>query len=78
MVSKLRTDSTAVAATLEQRSFIAIEIDEEYVSLTRRRLDQAIEGTLKHRDDSPPLHPDPAWKVARAPEHFKAPTSDCV
>jgi adenine-specific DNA-methyltransferase len=68
--------STAVAATLEQRSFIAIEIDEKYVNLTRKRIEQAMAGTLKHRDDSPPLQPDPAWKVAQAPEHFKAPTSD--
>jgi adenine-specific DNA-methyltransferase len=63
--------STAVAATLEQRPFIAIEIDQEYVDLTKKRINQAIDGTLRHRDDSPPLRPDPAWKVARAPEHFK-------
>jgi adenine-specific DNA-methyltransferase len=63
--------STAVVAALEQRAFIAIEIDQEYVNLTQRRITQAVDGTLRHRDDSPPLRPDPAWKVARAPEHFK-------
>jgi adenine-specific DNA-methyltransferase len=47
--------STAVAAILERRRFIAIEIDKRYIDLAKGRIDQAIEGTLRHRDDSLPL-----------------------
>ena len=63
--------STAVAAALNQRSFIAIEINKKFVAVTQKRIEQAVDGTLRHRDDSPPLRPDPAWKVARVPDQFR-------
>jgi adenine-specific DNA-methyltransferase len=63
--------STAVAAALDERSFIAIEINKKFVAVAQKRIEQAAEGTLRHRDDSPPLRPDPTWKVARFPDQFR-------
>jgi len=60
--------TTAVAAILEEREFTAIEIDAKYVEIAKKRIKLAKKGDLRCRDDSPPLPPDPSWKVSRTPE----------
>ena len=62
--------STGVAALLEKRRFIGSELDEDYAELAEVRLAQAINGTVRVRDDKPIFIPDPRSNVARKPDHF--------
>jgi adenine-specific DNA-methyltransferase len=68
----------AVAAILEERNFTAIEIDPKYVEISKKRIELAKNGDLQCRDDSPPLFPDPSWKVSRPPERWAPITPDCL
>lgn len=62
--------STGAAALLENRRFIGAELDSDYAALGAERLLQAIDGTLRIRDDKPIYVPDPNSAVARRPDHF--------
>jgi adenine-specific DNA-methyltransferase len=63
--------TTAVAAILEDRNYTAVEMDQNYINLAGKRIELAINGSLRYRDDSPPLLPDPSWKVSRPPEALR-------
>lgn len=61
--------STAVAAILEERKFVGSELKEEYASIARNRMRQAIKGDIKIRPMEKPVYqPDPNTKVAQKPK----------
>lgn len=62
--------STGVAALLEKRRFIGSELEESYAELGAERLREALDGTVRVRDDKPIYIPDPKSSVARRPDHF--------
>jgi len=62
---------TAVACILEQRKFIGCELKREYVEISQRRIQEAIDGSIKYRPDVPVIEPDLTQKVAQKPEGFK-------
>lgn len=63
--------TTAVACILEQRKFIGCELKREYVEISQRRIQEAIDGSIKYRPDVPVIEPDLTQKVAQKPEGFK-------
>lgn len=64
--------TTGVAAALNGRKFVGVELVEDYRSIGIERIKQAIRGELKYRPaDTPVLEPDTAGSVARKPSHFK-------
>lgn len=70
--------STGVAALMEGRRFIGAELADAYAELGAERLAQALNGTVRVRDDKPVATPDPNSSVARRPEHFRVSTSDMI
>jgi adenine-specific DNA-methyltransferase len=64
--------TTGVAAALNGRRFVGVELVEDYRSVGIERIEQAIRGELKYRPaDTPIFEPDAAGSVARKPSHFK-------
>ncbi len=63
--------TTGVAAILSGRKFAGAEIVKEYYELSRIRLKSAAEGTLRIREDKPPIQPNPNTAVAQLPKEFK-------
>jgi len=63
--------TTALAALLEGRKFIGAEIQENYYNLTINRIEDAINGNVKIREDVPVMKPDISSAVARLPDEFR-------
>lgn len=64
--------STGVAAALEGRRFVGVEIDGGYAEVAAQRVNDAIRGVLQVRPiDRPTLVPDGKSKVSRRPAHFR-------
>ena len=63
--------TTGVAAVLLGRRFAGAETVKKYYNLSRKRLKEAENGTLKIREDKPPVAPNPNRSVAQLPEEFK-------
>lgn len=63
--------TTGVAAVLEKRKFVGSELSEEYYEIAKNRIQQAIDGTVKIREDKPVAEPDPKMAVAQLPDEFK-------
>ena len=60
--------SAGCAALLQGRRFIGAEPNGEYHAVGMKRLKQALDGTLKYRDPTQPVHvPNPNSKVATDP-----------
>src|ERR1700730_1650411 len=63
--------STGVAAILNGRRFLGAEIKKKYMNIARKRLEQALDGTVAHRPAEKPIFvPGPGLAVARRPDHF--------
>lgn len=62
--------TAAAAAILEKRRFVGAEIMEDYTKIAEQRIEAAIEGTLRYREDKPVVEPNPNSKVAKKPENF--------
>ncbi|MGC4084049.1 MAG: site-specific DNA-methyltransferase [Vicinamibacterales bacterium] len=63
--------STGVAAILNGRAFVGAEYSKRYVGLAKRRLSDAISGTVRYRPlERPIFEPTPGLAVARRPAHF--------
>lgn len=62
--------TTAVAALLCNRNFTGAEMDEGYLDIAQKRLDDVKAGSIKYREDKPVAEPDPNSAVARRPAHF--------
>ncbi|WP_105303443.1 DNA-methyltransferase [Anaerolactibacter massiliensis] len=63
--------STGVAAILNHRRFIGAEIQKDYYEIANNRVNDALKGKAKVRDDKPPAKPNKNAAVARLPEEFK-------
>ena len=63
--------TTALAAFVENRKFIGAEIKQDYYNLTARRIENAINGDIKIRDDIPVMTPNTNMAVAKLPEEFR-------
>jgi len=64
--------STGVAAGLEARCFIGIELDTKYAKIASQRIRDAREGRAVVRPlNQPVLDPNPTQKVAQRPAHFR-------
>jgi adenine-specific DNA-methyltransferase len=63
--------SSAVAAVLEQRSFMGCDIESKYVKIAKRRVKLAKQGETVHRPlEKPILVPNGSHAVSKAPAHF--------
>jgi len=62
--------TTAIAALETGRRFTCIEQDAEYHGIAQSRIAEWHRGTLRIRDDSPPIEVNNRLAVARRPEHF--------
>lgn len=62
--------TTGVAAVIEGKKFIGVEIQEEYYKIAFERIKSAIDGKVKIREDIPALTPNPNTAVARLPDEF--------
>lgn len=68
--------SALCAAVLHNRRGAGADIDPEYMRLAQKRLQQALEGSLKIRPMNRPVYePDPKTKVARKPQAAPATAS---
>lgn len=63
--------TTGVAAIMLDRRFAGAEVVREYYNISRKRLKSAEDGTLKIREDKPPIEPNPNLAVSQLPEEFK-------
>lgn len=63
--------TTALAAFVEKRKFIGAEIKQDYYNLTAQRIENAIKGDIKIRDDIPVMTPNTNMAVAKLPEEFR-------
>lgn len=63
--------TTGVATLLENRCFIGSEIQTDYFQISKRRIQDAINGTIKIRDDIPVAEPNANSAVATLPDEFK-------
>lgn len=60
-----------VAAILENRRFVGAEISSEYYTISTERIESALRGEAKIREDVPVTEPNLKSSVARLPEEFK-------
>lgn len=63
--------TTALASFVENRKFIGAEIKQDYYNLTAQRIENAIKGDIKIRDDIPVMTPNTNMAVAKLPEEFR-------
>lgn len=63
--------TTALAAFLEHRKFLGAEIQEKYYEISTKRIQSAIKGEIKVREDKPVMKPDKHMAVAKLPEEFR-------
>lgn len=63
--------TTALSALLEKRKFIGAEIQSDYYDISKKRIQDALKGIIKVREDKPVMLPDQKSKVAKLPEEFK-------
>lgn len=67
----LGSGTTAVAALLENRNFIGVDVKAGYVQLTNDRLRLLCENRLRVRPDQPPREPNANEAVSIIPPHFE-------
>lgn len=62
--------TTGVAALLENRKFVGAEIQKDYYEISKQRINDVLNGTIKVREDVPVIEPDRNTAVATMPEEF--------
>lgn len=62
--------TTGVAAILEKKRFIGAEIQPAYYDIAYNRLNDALKGNVRYREDIPVVEPNPNSAVARLPIEF--------
>lgn len=62
--------TTGVAAVLNQRRFLGAEINEKYHAIGEARLQEALKGNLRVRDDKPPWIPPANSRLTTVPESW--------
>ena len=65
-----------VASIIENRRFIGAEIKNDYFDIAKSRINEAIVGTIKIRDDVPVSIPNKNSGVAKLPKEFKIARSE--
>jgi adenine-specific DNA-methyltransferase len=63
--------STGVAALMEERNVLGVDINREYLEIARSRIESLIVGNPRIREDKPVRVPDPNESVAKRPAHFQ-------
>ena len=63
--------TTGVAAIVEGRRFVGAEIQKDYYDVSVMRLNDAVSGTAKIREDKPVTEPNTNMSVAKLPEEFR-------
>ena len=63
--------TSGVAAVIEERRFVGAEISNEYYNIAFNRIQEAINGNAKIREDSPIVEPNPNTAVAKLPDEFR-------
>lgn len=63
--------TTGVAAILEGRRFIGSEIQKDYYDISITRMNDALNGNIKIREDKPIAEPNENTAVAKLPEEFR-------
>lgn len=63
--------TTGVAAVLQGCFFIGIELDSNYFEIAKKRIEDAVEGNAKIREDKPIVMPNKNQAVAKLPEEFR-------
>jgi adenine-specific DNA-methyltransferase len=64
--------SAGVAAILSGRRFIGAEINKRYVNIARRRMTEALNGSVRYRPEYLPVRlPQAGEAVSKRPPHFK-------
>ena len=64
--------TSGVAAVIEGRRFIGAELTPEYYAIAKARMEAAISGDIRYRDDKPVIEPDIKMAVAQLPDEFIA------
>lgn len=67
----LGSGTSAAVCALQRRKFIGAEKEHEYIMISNARVQEALDGTLKYREDKPVIEPDPNSAVARKPDYFQ-------
>lgn len=62
--------TSGVASVLENCRFIGAELNNEYYKIATNRIQQAIHGNIRIREDKPVAKPNPNSAVAKLPESF--------
>lgn len=63
--------TTAIASLIEERRFIGAEIKQEYYDIAMDRINKALNGEIKIREDIPVTKPDKRMDVAKLPKSFR-------
>ena len=63
--------TSALVALLDERKFIGAELNAEYYDITLDRINKAMNGEVKIREDVPVIEPDLNTAVAKLPESFR-------
>ncbi|PJA41217.1 site-specific DNA-methyltransferase [candidate division WWE3 bacterium CG_4_9_14_3_um_filter_34_6] len=64
--------STAIASLMHNRNFLGFELDKNYITISKERIEQLKEGTLKVRQLGKPLHkPTGREKVSQIPSEWR-------
>ncbi len=63
--------STGIAAIMEKRKYIGVDIKKEYLDISEVRIIAASKGEARIREDKPVYIPTGKNAVERKPEHFK-------
>jgi len=63
--------TTGVASVIENRRFAGAEIKSEYYTIAKQRIQDAIDGNAKIREDVPAASPNKNRSVAKLPENFR-------
>ena len=69
----LGSGTSAASAIMCGRKFVGSEIDPKYAEIAKRRIREALEGSLRFRpDDTPIYEPKPNSRLTKTPQHWKA------
>lgn len=62
--------SSGVAAVVEGRNFVGFDTDSQYLNFAQQRIDGALAGAPRIREDKPVRKPKPTEAVAQKPDNF--------
>ncbi len=63
--------SVGVAAIVHNRSFWGCEVVDEYVEISRERLQESLDGTVKYRPFDQPIYDSSKSNLSKAPDEWK-------